>query len=194
MGLFNTLFGKKENTASFTQDIEKYMQLIRFISFSKKIKPLTGGNYGIYISYDAPGQNEYTSRLYATLGFYDFDEIRFAREYAIGSNSAPVSMIQYYYKRISEQAGLTQQDWPYGIDAYDFNDVLRGTYCESYFALIPDEYNNDIFKFKVVGGIDSRNAAQVSNAVINVLKLEFPELQVSKNHTTPYSMGITIQI
>lgn len=194
MGLFNVLFGKKENTANLTQDIEKYEQLIRFISFAKKIKPLTGGNYGIYISYDAPGQNEYTSRLYATLGFYDFDEIKFARKYAIGSTSAPVNMIQSYYEKINEQAGLARQDWPYGIDACDFADVLRGTFCESYFALIPDEYNEDIFKFKVVGGIDSRNAAQVSNAVTNVLKMKFPDFQVSNNHTTPYSMGITIQI
>ena len=192
MGLFDSLFGKQENTASISQDIEKYKQLIRFISFAKKVKPLTGGNYGIFISYNAPGQNEYTSRLYATFGFYDFNEIKFARKDAIGSHSAPVNMIQYYYKRISEQAGLNQQDWPYGIDAYDFADVLRGTYCESYFTLIPDDYNDDIFTFKVVGGIDSRNATQVSNAVINILKLQFPELQFSKNHTTPYSMGIKI--
>lgn len=194
MGLFDALFGKKSETTSVSQDTKKYEQLIRFISFAKKIKPLTGGNYGIHISYDAPGQNECISRLYATLGFYDFDEIRFAREYAIGSSGAPVNMIQYYYKNISEQAGLTQQDWPYGIDQYDFVDVLRGTYCESYFTLIPDDYNDDIFTFKVVGGIDSRNAAQVSNAVINVLESQFPELQFSKNHTTPYSMGIKISI
>jgi len=155
---------------------------------------MLGGNYGICISYEAPEKGQYTSRLYATFGFYDFDEIRFAREYAIGSSGAPVNMIQYYYKNISEQAGLTQQDWPYGIDQYDFVDVLRGTYCESYFTLIPDDYNDDIFTFKVVGGIDSRNAAQVSNAVINVLKSQFPELQFSKNHTTPYSMGIKISI
>lgn len=194
MGLFDSIFGKKNNSTNLSQDIEKYKQLIRFITFAKRIKPLTGGNYGIYISYDTPGQNEYTSRLYATLGFYDFDEIKFAREDAIGSSSAPVSMVQYYYKKISEEAGLNQQDWPYGIDAYDFADVLRGTYCESYFTLIPDDYNDDIFKFKVVGGIDARNATQVSNVIINVLKSQFPELQISKNHTTPYSMGINIQI
>lgn len=194
MGFFDMLFGKKSEATSISQDIKKYEQLIRFVSFAKKIKPLTGGNYGIYISYDAPGQSEYISRLYATLGFYDFDEIRFAREFAIGSSSAAVNMIQHYYNNISEQAGLNQQDWPYGIDAYGFADVLRGTYYESYFTLIPDEYNDDIFTFKVVGGIDSRNATQVSNAVMNVLKSQFPELQISKNYTTPYSMGIKIQI
>lgn len=194
MVFFDAIFGKKSNTTSISQDNQKFEQLICFISFAKRIKPLTGGNYGIYISYEAPGQSEYTSRLYATLGFYDFDEIAFARKYAIGSSSAPTNMIQYYYESISEQAGLNRQDWPYGIDAYDFADVLRGTFCESFFTLIPDEYNDDIFTFKVVGGIDSRNAVQVSNAVINVLKSNFPELQISKNHTTPYSMGIKITI
>lgn len=194
MGLFNALFKKKSESINISQDVEKYKQLISFVSFAKKIKPLTGGNYGIFISYDAPGQNEYTSRLYATFGFYDFNEIKFAREFAIGSSSAPVNMVQHYYKIISEQAGLNQHDWPYGIDEYDFTEVLRGTFCESYFTLIPDDYNDDIFTFKVVGGIDSRNAAQVSDAVINVLKSQFPELQPSKNHTTAYSMGIKIQI
>lgn len=194
MGIFDMLFGKKSDSTNLSQDMDKYKQLICFISFAKKIKPLTGGNYGIYISYDAPTQNEYASRLYATLGFYDFNEIKFARKDAIDSSSVAASMIQYYYENISERAGLNQQDWPYGIDAYDFADVLRGTFCESYFTLIPDDYNDDIFTFKVVGGIDSRNAAQVSNAVINVLKSQFPELQISHNHATPYSMGITIRI
>ena len=192
MGLFDALRGKKNDSTNIAQDIERYKQLICFISFAKKIKPLTGGNYGIDISYDAPGQNEYTSSLRVALGFYDFNEITFARQYAIGSSSAPVNMVQHYYNTISEKAGLNRQDWPYGINAYDFADVLRGSYGESYFTLSPDNYDDDVFTFKLVGGIDSRNAIQVSNAVINVIKSQFPELQISKNHTTPYSMGIKI--
>ena len=194
MGLFNALFGKNSERINISQDVEKYKQLISFISFAKKIKPLTGGNYGIFISYDAPGKNDFTSELYATFGFCDFNEIKFAREYAIGSESAPVNMVHHYYKIINERAGLNQHDWPYGIDEYDFAEVLRGTFCQSFFTLIPDDYNDDIFTFKVVGGTDSRNAAQVSAAVINVLKSQFPELEMSKNHTTAFSMGIKIQI
>ena len=109
MGLFDALRGKKNDSTNIAQDIERYKQLICFISFAKKIKPLTGGNYGIDISYDAPGQNEYTSSLRVALGFYDFNEITFARQYAIGSSSAPVNMVQHYYNTISEKAGLNRQ-------------------------------------------------------------------------------------
>ena len=193
MGLFDLLLGKKDDSSNPSQDIKKYEQLIRFVSFVKKIKPLTGGNYGVIVSYDAP-QNGYSGRLYATFGFYDFNEIRFAREYAIGSSRAPVNMVQAYYNSISKDAGLAQEDWPYGIDASDFEDVLRGTFCQSFFSLIPDDYDDDIFTFKVVGGIESRNATQVSNIVFNILKSKFPELHISKNFATPYSMSIQIKI
>lgn len=194
MGLLNTLFGKKSEPVNLSQENDRYRELIRFITFTKKTKPMLGGNYGIYISYEAPEKGQYTSRLYATFGFYDFDEIRFAREYAIGSSRAPVNMVQHYYNDISSRSNLNQQDWPYGIDAYDFAEVLRGTYCESFFSLIPDDNNDDVFKFKVVGGTDSRNSVQVSNVVISILKERFPELEITKNHATPYSMGITITI
>lgn len=194
MGLLNMLFGKKSEPVNLLQESSRYRELIRFIAFAKKIKPMLGGNYGIYVSYEAPEKGQYTSRLYATFGFYDFNEIGFAREYAIGSSSAPVNMVQHYYRDISNRVGLSEQDWPYGIDAYDFAEVLRGTYCESFFTLIPDESNEDIFKFSVVGGTDSRNAAQVSNVILGVLNDRFPELEITKNHATPYSMGITIKI
>lgn len=194
MGFLETLFGRKSESVNIAQDMDKYSELICFVSFAKKTKALTGGNYGMYISYDAPGQNEHTSCLYATLGFYDFEEIRFARECAIDSSIDSVKMIRYYYKKISEKAGLNQRDWPYGIDEYGFADVLTGNYYKSYFTLIPHKNNDDIFTFRVVGGIDSRNAVHVSNAVINLLKTQFPELQILDNFATRYSMGLKIQI
>lgn len=196
MGLFNALFGKKSESIDISQEVERYQQLIRFVSFVKKIKPLTGGNYGgIRILYEVPQKNERLSTVYATFKFYDFDEIRFAREDALNSSTEThAQMVKFYYKRINERAGLSRYDWPFGIDAVDFAEVLLGTYGESYFTLIPDKYRDDIFTFKVSGGIDSRNAIQVTDAVINVLKSHFPELQIAKNHVTPYSMDITIQI
>lgn len=186
-------FGKSNENVNDSRDYEKYKELVRFISFSRKIKQLTGGNYGIYISYDTPDKG-HIGHCYATFGFYDFNEIKFAREQAISSPSAPINMVGYYYKKICEQAGLNRQDWPYAIDEYDFADVMRGTFCESFFTLIPDEYNDDIFTFKVTGGIDSCNAIQVSNLVINLIKSKFPELQITRNHATSASMGIHIQI
>lgn len=194
MGLLDALFGKKSEPINLPQENDRYRELIRFVAFAKRIKPMLGGNYGIYISYEAPEKGQYTSRLYATFGFYDFDEIRFAREYAIGASSVSVNMVHHYYRDISNRADIKEQEWPYGIDAYDFAEVLRGTYCESFFTLIPDEYNDDIFKLQVVGGVDSRNALLVSNVMLNVLNERFPELKITKNHATPYSMGITISI
>lgn len=192
---FRNLFNKKNKSSNRVQEIDKYRELIRFIAFCQKTKPLLGGNYDIFILYNAPEKGQYSSRMYATFGFYDFDEIKFAREHAIRSSAGiDAQMVQFYYKQISDHLELNQQDWPYGIDAYDFAEVLRGTFCESFFILIPDEFNDDIFQFKVVGGSDSRNAIQVCNVVLDVLKDRFPELHIVKNHATPYSMGITIKI
>ena len=192
MGIFGSLFGKS-SSSNLLEDTNKYKELIRFISFVKKTKPLMGGNYGIFITYEAPRAGEYTSRLYATIGFCDFKEIQFAREYATGVSRAPGNMVHLYYKQICERAALKQQDWPYAIDEYDFARVLCGDFYD-YFTLIPDDNNDDIFEFRVAGGTDARNAVLVFNAVMNVLKAQFPELKISKNHATPYSMGIKVEI
>lgn len=194
MGFFSGLFEKKSDPANVAQDTERYRELLRFIAFSQKIKPLVGGNYGIFITYEAPRQNEFASQLYATFGFYNFNHVKYARGFVNKSSQDSTMMAKFYYNEISKQADLCRQDWPYGIDACDFLNVLRGTFCQSYFILNPDDHDDDIFSFKVVGGVDFRNATQVSNAVINVLKTKFPTLQISKNHTSLSSMGIKVQI
>ena len=184
------------NSTNLSEDLKKYKQLICFIKFVKKVKPLMGGCYDMYISYTAPNraQSEYSSRINASLGFYDFDEIRFAREYATKPSSVSAMMIKNYYNQISERANLEQSDWPYSIDVYDFADFLRGSYCQDYFCLIPDDYNDDIFTFKVYGGIDSRSGVQVSKAVINVLKHSFPELEIKPGFASSTSMSIAVKI
>lgn len=191
MGIFDSLFGKKNDAMNISDETKRYNELIRFIKFCKQIKSLTGNNYGLNVTYHAP-EKGYTGTAYATFKFCDFNEIRFAREYAFNGNFA--RMVQHYYKTISEAAGLERSDWPYNIDADDFLDVLNGSFCQEYFTLIPDEYNDDIFTFKVVGGFDGRNALQVSNVIQTIVKSSFPELKVTNNHATQYSMGIIIQI
>lgn len=194
MGLLNALFGKKNDAIDLSKESEKFRELIGFVSFVRKTKPLTGGNYGIYISYNTPGQNEYISNVYATFGFYDFNEIKYARDFAINSYNDSTNMVHFYYKNISERAGLSREDWPYGIDEYDFREVLQGVFGKDRFIVIPDEYDADVFTFKVAGGFDTRNASQVSGSVFYVLKSYFPELQISQHNTTPYTMGIKVQI
>lgn len=194
MGLFDALFGGTNKSASTENDSKTYAELIRFIKFIKKVKPLAGGVYTMYIQYEAPEPNKgvYSSRVYATVGFYDFDDIEFARRECVTPSKMSKMMIPFYYKSISNKAGLTQADWPYGIDEFDFADVLRGTFVSSYFTFIPDSSNDSIFELKVVGGSDSRNASQVYNSIYNLLKSNFPELSINKNHAYSHSMCITV--
>ncbi len=197
MGLFDTLFGgKSRNSDESGKYAEYYRELIRFVDFAKKVKPLADVVFNMYVEYRAPEPDKgvYTSRVSASLNFCDFDEIEFAREAAFSSSEVMRKMVPFYYREISKKAGLSQNDWPFCIDESDFEAVLRGTYANSFFELIPDDRSDDIYTFKISGGIDSRNALQVYNTVNNLLKSNFPELQITKNIATPYYMGITIQI
>lgn len=194
MGLFNTLL--KKDCETNTEEAKRYRQLLHFVSFAKKIKHLTGGINCITVIYESPikQHNEYVSSLYATFEFCDFNEIKFAREYAVGSDNAPVNMVKTYYKIISERAGLTREDWPYEIDELDFADMLRGTgSIATYFTLIPG-HHEDVFSFKVNGGHDTRSATQVYKTITKLLKAHFPELQITKRHVKPELMIATIQI
>lgn len=171
------------------KDVEQFAELIRFVSFAQKLAPLARGNYGIRIVYEFRENSIGGNRLYATFGFYDFDEIRFAREFALEGRT---NMVHHYYEDITQRAELDQKDWPYRIDAYDFSDVLCGKYGD-YFTVIPDS-NEDIYAFKIVGGFDSRNALQVSTIVSNLLKAQFPSLQIEKEYAHKDSMQITIKL
>lgn len=200
MGLFDTLFGGKSRSSDdFEKYAESYKELIRFIRFAKKIKPLADVIFSMYVEYRAPEPNKgvYTSRVSASLNFCDFNEITFAREAALSSSEVMRKLVPLYYRDISKAAGLSQNDWPFGIDEYDFERVLCGTFGTSeelFVELIPDEHFDDVFTFKVWGGVDSRNALQVYNTANNLLKSNFPELQITKNIATPYYMRMSIQI
>lgn len=190
MGLFKGLFGKnKEEEVSITQYAEdKYRELITFINFALKIKSQADGNYGIKITYQTP-ENYNSSSLYATFEFYDFINIYTAHQFAVESNT---KMVEFIYHKISEEAGLTRLDWPYGIYACDFIDVLRGT--NEYFTLLPDKYDDDIFTFRSNVGWDRRNAAQVLKTVTDLLKTYFPELKIEHSSFGISDMYIRISI
>lgn len=171
------------------EDLSKYPQLIRFVAFCKKIAPLAGGNYGLIITYDASDEG-YMRDLHATFTFYDINEVLFARHFAMEHFQV---MVQHYYDIISNRAALTQTDWPYGIDASGFGDVLRGEYIGNKFSIIQDAGDEDIHTFKVVVGCDGTNALRVQKQVVDILKNKFPELKVDQ-FATKYHMNIRITI
>lgn len=188
----NNSISKRVNTPKVAG---KYAELVRFVAFAQNIAPLAKGNYGLRITYDEPKGNELTSRVWATFGFYDFNEIEFARQFALDPSGREIcsSMVHSYYKDICEKAGLEESDWPFGIDKFDFSRVLRDEFYDL-FKVIPDNNTDDTFTFKVACGTSGRNALIVYNEVANMLKTYFPKLQAKKNHATRESMMICIPL
>lgn len=129
------------------EDVERFEELIRFVSFVNKIAPMVGVNWGIDIQYELQ-QHSASNPLYATFTSYDFDEIRFGRECVL--NGVKV-MGSYYYKEITKAAGLEQEDWPYKIDGDDFTDVLCGQFGDL-FTVIPTD-DEDRYILRVKGGV-----------------------------------------
>ncbi len=200
MGLFDALFGGKSKVASNSNDYEQYAndyrELISFIKFAQKVKPLAEVVYAMYVKYEAPNPSKGVTvgKLNASMSFHDFDEMEFARKEAVSNSKSRQLMISHYYKEISEKAGLAQSDWPYCIDEHDFEDVLCGTFPNSYFTYIPDESNDSYFSLEVCGGFDSRNGIQVYNTVSRLINSRFPELHISYNYSSSSSMVFSIRI
>lgn len=179
-------------------DKENYSELIRIISFIIKIAPLADFNFNLSITYEHKDSQPGVSQLYVNYRFCDFNEIQFAREQAL-SPFNPVNpdlskmMVQHYYNDISKRAGLSQQDWPFAIDAEDFGWVFQGKYADDLFTVIPDQRCDDIFTLKMSGGDDSRNAQKVCTIVSNLLKEHFPDLPFGKAFAHPQSMRLVLR-
>lgn len=193
MGFFSKLF--KDNKAN--EQPLHCDELIRFIRFARKVKPLMGGNYGLNVTYTAPASGQsYIGDIWMEFGFYDFDDLRFARDCALQAQSNPImkSVAIKYYNDIAEKAQLESRDWPFGMDEYDFLRWITNTDTTGFYFLYPDQYNDDIFKMKIKGGIDSRNAIQVCNALMEECTRVYPGLNVKKTYADSKVSHFTITI
>ena len=187
MGFFDslkTIFQNGNNQADETTHCE---ELIRLITFAQKTKHLSGGNYGIYVSYSRPDHNksEYTSKINAEYGFYDFDCITHAREFALEANASSLAanMVQLYYNKINTDANMTESDWPYGMDVYDFARMLTNRDEFGFYGLIPDQNNEDIFTMKVKVGFASQNGILACKLVKQECLKNFPSLVITDTYS-----------
>ena len=184
MSFLNSLKKMLQGSDSNTKEEVHCKELIRLISFAQKTKTLMGGNYGIKVSYSRPNrdQNQYTSPIYAEFAFYDFEYIKFARDYALNSGQSDIGkrMVQHYYKCIAQEAGLTPNDWPYGVDAFDFGRMLTNSDPFGFTTLIPDQNNDDLFTMRINAGHATQNGILASRLIVQECLTHFPNLTVSK--------------
>jgi len=173
-------------------------ELLRFIAFAQKTKPLMGGNYGMTVSYSSPkrANNEFTADVFAEFGFYDFDYIKFARNYALKARTSDTAakMVNLYYNNINKEAGLSRSDWPYGMDVYDFARMLTNSDSLGYSSLISDQYNEDIFKLKIKVGFATQNGIAAYKLIEQECRKYFPNLQYKKYFATADGFLFTIKI
>lgn len=199
MGFFSSVKKVFQGSSSTGQKEEVYCpELIRLIAFAQKTKPLAGGNYGIKVSYSAPNrsQSQYTSPIIAEFGFYDFDYIKFARDYAFSPRQSDTDkrMVQHYYQRITQEAGLSKEDWPYGMDVFDFGRMLTNSDPLNFTALIPDQNDDDIFTIRIKAGHAVQNGILASKLVIQECLTHFPNLAISKPTAIADRFFFTISI
>lgn len=187
MGFLNSLgkiFPYKGIGSSEKNKAVRCDELIRLISFAQKTKPLMGGNYGITVTYDRPryDRGEYVSRIKAEFGFYDFDCIRFAREYAIGAvqNEVTANMVRFYYDKICSEANLTPNDWPYKMDIYDFTRMIANTDQFGLYSLIPHASDEDIFTIRIWAGSSAESGVTVYKSIEKDILDHFPYLYITK--------------
>lgn len=199
MGLFNSI--KKAfhgNATTSEKDSVHCNELIRFISFAQKTKPLMKGNYGIKVKYSRPKheENKYTGDICAEFGFWDFNHIGFARDFALKASQSELNkrMVQIYYDSINKDAGLTPDDWPYRMDVYDFGRMLTNSDEFGLYSLIPDQYSDDIFTMKIKGGFASQNGALAYNLVEAECRKHFPNLNIKKTYANVDGFHFTISI
>lgn len=191
MGLFDSFkkMIRSDNSSSSAKQVVNCEELIQLISFTQKVKPLMGGNYGITVAYSQPDRrsNEYTAPVHAEFGFYDFNYIKFARNYALDAGRSDLAhqMVPFYYNSINKDAGITRDDWPYRMDVFDFARILTNRDPHPYISLIPDNNDEDIYKLRVVTGFTTQNGVLAYNLIEKECLSRFPNLKIQKQFVYP---------